>query len=149
MTVEQRYTRSKRETIQESSKKKQLRGLRSSQDSTVEVLHSDPSEMHKTFLPQATVCSDSPELALLQAVIFRAVHDVVGVDVTKEERTIALWWINSQSREPWSFRWCADHLDVDTEYFVTQTRKLLKLKVRNRLERDRLWHENKKRSAAS
>lgn len=65
-----------------------------------------------------------PERALLMAIVRRAIMDVLGYDIKREERTNVqrdawLWVMNSRKRgnEPFGIDWVLEHLSIDPERF--------------------------------
>src|SRR5690606_10779004 len=71
-----------------------------------------------------------PEQKMLAAIVGRAVLDCMErARVT--ERAVALAWINGDSLEPFSFRWCLMHIFVELEQAENMIKTVRRL-VRSR-----------------
>jgi hypothetical protein len=76
-----------------------------------------PKSTTKLAEQEERIDTDTPEHALLEAVLQRAVGDLRETSFTDQsDLRTARNWLTSKSKEPWSFLWICDHLELSNSF---------------------------------
>ncbi len=79
--------------------------------------------------PETNPSHKIPERLLLAAILDNAVQDLRGFGVHRNSQTASQareWIFDSADKQPFSFRWICENLDLDIEF----TRKFIRKKYR-------------------
>lgn len=89
----------------------------------------------------STPASEKPYRRLLVAVLYQAIVDLTGKDLEIDDYQRTPWrvsekedatdWFLSRSKEPWSFRWILEMLDIEE--------KIVFEMIKAALKRNRQW----------
>jgi hypothetical protein len=78
---------------------------------------------HKVGSPVHFVCKQTPERALLCALIHRSLMDAQSSN--QYQRDEALAWLQDDTIEPFTFLWCCQEMDIDPKQFLSLLQKPL------------------------